>query len=458
MRTTAYLCVHGIGVHDSGALVDEVVGSVRRGAESLGGELREAPADPAARSELAHRAVVEVPGQQPFHAEFYDGWWARRVQPPRFWAVMLWVLRVTPFVLLNTGSLWLADRMSEQSDRRDRVTLSALLPAGLFLALTPLAVVLLPVVLVVSAVVPRWRDQVKRIVVDVIGDAWLYRSQELDTTVLPHLRTLAQDLRRRADCVVLVGHSQGAELTRRVGLLLESGDSLNRGGELEAVEGSAEDSYRFVWIGSGENQLNTVRTLARSRFLPLVFWPYLALWPVFVYGAATRLMAFPSDISEFGRTREWGPIVISMAWDLGFLLAFVCYIGAGVLLTRWTARPPRDAGKLPAGLGWYVQSVLDPVSYGSAAVRASAQDPRAVKIRYVPTSGGRRWWREHVTYFDKPETGHVLIESGLARPQRLAPRVVPQIPWWLLLVSGAASALVLVGGYYVGRWQWGLFW
>src|SRR5699024_3253128 len=111
---------------------------------------------------------------------------------------------------------------------------------------------------------------------------WLYRSKELDQVVLPSLQRLVGIGLQNADRAVLLGHSQGAELTRRVGLRLA------RAADDETAH---RESVRFVWVGSGENQLNTVRALARSRWLPLVLWPYLLAWPVFVHPVLNRLSA-----------------------------------------------------------------------------------------------------------------------------------------------------------------------
>src|SRR5699024_799242 len=137
--------------------------------------------------------------------------------------------------------------------------------------------------LVVVSVVPAWRHRVRMIIVDVLGDAWLYRSKELDQVVLPSLQRLVRTALQNVDRVVLLGHSQGAELTRRVGLRLAR--------QTDDDETAHRESFRFVWVGSGENQLNTVRALARSRWLPLVLWPYLLAWPVFVHPVLNRLFA-----------------------------------------------------------------------------------------------------------------------------------------------------------------------
>lgn len=449
MKTTAYVCVHGVGIHESGVLVDDVRSAVEHGAARLNGTVVEVSVGDEAPEELVSRAEIAVPGQEAFAAEFYDGWWDRGVERPNFWQVLRWALRIAPLLLLNTAWLWFTDRVSELDSKSFYGIAAAVLPAALFLTLAPAAIVALPVVLAVSAAIPPWRRTVHTIIVDVIGDAWLYRSRQVDQLVLPGLRRLTATAGRRADRVVLVGHSQGAELTRRVGL------SLTRDGEAEP-----QGRFRFVWVGSGENQLNTVRALARTRWLPLVLWPYLLAWPVFIYPVLNQLFADVGRAWELVGEGQVGAATAPGAAALGLAVSIVAFVAAGMLFTRVLARPARDAGRLPAGRSWYVQSILDPVSFGSAAVRArtdgSEGGPQEVAVRYVPRHRSRPWWQEHVSYFEKPETGGVLIEAGTDHPSRLAAGVVPRVPLWLLVASAAAVVLVLTGGYLVGRWQWSL--
>lgn len=199
VKTTAYVCVHGVGIHDSGALVADVQEAVRRGVAGLGGHLVERPArTEAGRSddddlaggemnddgdladveregldlagrELTGRAEVQVPVEDPFIAEFYDGWWDRGAPRPSFWQVLRWALRIAPLLLLNTAWLWFTDRFSETATKSLYGFAAAVLPAALFLALAPAAIVALPVLLLVAAAIPPFRRTVHTVIVDVIG-------------------------------------------------------------------------------------------------------------------------------------------------------------------------------------------------------------------------------------------------------------------------------------------------
>lgn len=443
MKTTAYVCVHGVGVRDSAEFVHTAFTCLSRGAESLGGSVVELETVPGSAPQLVRRAVVQTPAHQPFVAEFYDGRWDRDLSPPSFWSVLLWALRIAPMILLNTAWLWFCDRTSESGQKSWSTWAAAILPALLFLVLAPAAIVLLPVLLVAASAVPGWRHQVRMIIVDIIGDAWLYRSKVLDQLVLPALQRLAITATERGNRVVLLGHSQGAELTRRVGLRLarETGD---------------DGTFRFVWVGSGENQLNTVRALARSRWLPWVLWPYLLAWPVFVHPVVDRLFADVALTWGLVADQQLGAAAVAAAMALGLTVSIVAFVTAGMIFTRLVIRPPRDAGTLPPGPSWYVQSILDPVSFGSEAVRARALVPTKVSVRYVPRHPENPWWQEHISYFDKPQTGHVLIGAGLEQPKKLSPSARPRVPGWLLVLSAAVIAAVLTGGYFLGGWQWSL--
>ena len=480
MRTVGYLCVHGIGVHESGDLTDEALHATELGAIEAGGSLTSLCDDPTAPSELKHRAIVSIPEEEPFLAEFYDGWWDRRVERPNFWVVLFWTLRIAPFAILNAGAHWTEDRAQDEqsSEMRDfLVNATAVGLAGLALggpallvtfllstALHPqtltervpaslVAVVLVLVPILITAWHQPTRETVRSHMVDIIGDAWLYRSEELENAVIPHLEGIARSARSRADDVVLLGHSQGAELTRRV-----------------ALRGSAD---RCVWLGSGENQLSMVRTLAKSRVWPFLIWPMLLSWPLVLYyiviwgfGPVLSLLAhiwemlahfwtiltdLPAPAAHHDQlwdslSAELWSSSLNDAADAGRALAVVLvYGGTAFLLGRWFLRPPPDTTLSPEMPLWAVKSPVDPVSLGPTHPTA--------QVRYVPPHPKEPWWKEHITYFEKPSAGLVIIESGLAEPRLLEPRQPPWVPAWLLLGGSVLGIGVLIGTWFLGRWQ-----
>lgn len=448
MRTNAYVSVHGVGVHDSGDLARETFDAVGRGADVVGGSVEVLGVPDDAPVELVHRAQVNIPDHEPFIAEFYDGWWDARARRPSFWVVLLWLLDVVPFALLSAVGGWFSDRWREAC-RRSSGHVVALLTTGVLLALTPLVAGLLLVGLPLAGLVPAWRSRLHPVMVEILGDVWLYRSDELDEEVIPHLCRIVHLAQGRADRVTLVGHSQGAELSRRVALLTAP--------------------RRCVWVGSGEHQLNTVRMLATTRWLPLVVWPLVLAWPVFVH----QVIHWAAG----GLDADSGPL--NAAWvtvRMLFVVASMAFYGlVAAQVVRWLQRVPDDVGRVPPSRIWHVKSLLDPVSYGTIFPSQIADEPPLpespepevpqqevpergrVWVRYVPAHAEEPWWREHVSYFSRPSTGAVLLEAGLDDPTPLWPKNPPRVPlWWVMLAPATTLALILCA-YLVGRWQLGLF-
>ncbi|GAA1171485.1 hypothetical protein [Nesterenkonia xinjiangensis] len=458
ISTTAYVCVHGIGVHDSGDLAEQTRDAVRRGAEAAGGSLTDLPVDSAAPAELTHRARVEVPGHEPYLAEFHDGWWDSGLRTPRFWVVLLWLLEIAPFALISGAGGWCGDRWREAEDGVGAVgragrRLAALLTSAAMLAAVPLVVLVLLIGLPLAGLVPPWRRGLHHVLVEVVGDVWLYRSAALDDTVLPRLRRLVEAAAARADRVTLVGHSQGAELSRRV-----------------ALRTAPE---RCVWVGSGEHQLSTLRVVAASAWLPLVVWPFVLAWPAFLHLALTRGL---DAVAEAGRgpgvsVHGAGGVLLSGAAVV--VLAAVLYGALTAAVVRWLRRRPDDVGQVPQSRIWHVKSLLDPISWGTVfPTRIQAEDREQcspdsglgegddgdtrrgqVCVRYVPPHPEGPWWAEHVTYFSRPATGAVILEAGLARPEPVLPGTVARVPPWLVTAAPVAGAGLLWMTHLLGEWQ-----
>lgn len=440
LSTTAFVCVHGVGVHQAGALTEETLGAVVLGAREASGtvELLELPDD--APSELTHRAQVRVPGHEPFLADFYDGWWHSRVRHPNFMVVLFWLLEVAPFIMLSAAGGWFSDRLRRAGSRFSG-RLSALLTTAALVTLTPLLALVLVVALPAAGLVPSLRHRLHPVMVDILGDVWLYRSAELDSSVLPHLCRIVRLARGRADRVTLVGHSQGAELSRRV-----------------ALESSPE---RCVWVASGEHQLNTIRMLTSTRWMPLVVWPFLLAWPVvlhLVIGWAVG--GGPLDASgEAGIQDTAGPGIWVVALRLLAVVAGLGVYGlavAGVL--RRLRRAPDDVGDVPRSRIWVVKSLLDPISYGTITGGRAVEDPqdpptpapRTVDVRYVPPHPDQPWWREHVTYFSRPGTGAVIAEAGLDEPVPLLPATDPRVPGWVVALAPVGTGVFLFLAWLLG--------
>lgn len=128
------------------------------------------------------------------------------------------------------------------------VALLALIPAGLFAGLF-------------AVPLPRVRERLRRILVAVLGDAWLYRSNRFEDTVVPHLVDRAQKVSAQGGTLCMVGHSQGREIARRMSLL-------------HAPE-------TCVAVGAGEAPLGMLRTLGSNPFAWMWYWLFFAVFPAF---------------------------------------------------------------------------------------------------------------------------------------------------------------------------------
>ncbi|RKT36077.1 hypothetical protein DEU34_0583 [Microbacterium sp. AG1240] len=428
------LCIHGIGRQRQGETAADVARAVALGAESI--KARFESLDDGDDDHTGPRLRFTLDDGQTVTLRFHDGWWDEQVVAPAMRVPLWWALRVTPFVLWNTAALWAFDLDELQSRRfgaghAARVLLPFLAMVACFF-LAPLAIVVALVALVLSWPVPAVRRGIRRVLVDWLGDAWSYRSNLLDESVVQRLTDAATDAASDGATVMLVGHSQGGEIGRRVAL--------------DAPVASS------VWVGSGESQLSALRVLQRSRWLPPVLVLAAVLFPPLFALVASRgwdlvrgavglpfvlLCATGADDLD-GAWAFVGTALGSAALDL---LVVGVIVALAALIAR-AARPPADLLQQPAGQVMVVKSLLDPVCLGPNAGEAL--------VRYVPLSRPREWLLEHVRYFDKKETGLAVLEavfgSAALPSEPYAPRVAP----WVYAVAAVAAIVSVAGQWWLG--------
>ncbi|MDQ1218286.1 hypothetical protein [Microbacterium arborescens] len=403
------ICIHGIGRQLEGQTAREVARSIRLGSDRLGFTTEDAAHGP----DEAARLVIQDDTSGRVTLGIVDAWWDQRVRPPETRRTLAWLLRVAPFTVWVVASAWgyeansfASAKYSNHAIRRTALQLTSLLVfligAPLFLTITLLAMVTLwPF--------KRPRRAIKHLVDVWGGDAWSYRSDLLDVEVIGPVVEHIRKMRGRGIPVVLVGHSQGAEIARRASID-------------EPVEAC-------VRVGSGELVLGFLRTMRVSKWAPYVLWTHivtsillllLALscaWralAAMLEAAATMIGAispFPSDINALREfNRSWASsldVVATALIDAGFDSLWISFaiaissLAAGFLL-RLVARPPADLRTSSQESNvMLVKSLWDPVCPGPYA-------PEAL-VRYVPAK--LPLWREHVSYFEKAETGLALLES-----------------------------------------------
>lgn len=441
----SFVAIHGIGRQGRGETAEAVASALKLAcleAEISFDEIEGSTFD----GEPEVSARVSSPDGAAAVVNFVDAWWDDKVEPPPTKPILQWMLRITPFITFFTISSWIGD-LSEFSDTfRLKGLRAAELLAFPFMLVSLILSPVLMIVLVVLNVVSNFRPQawprVAELVQSVFGDAWLYRSEELDDFVIPHLRKIVERAKESSDYVILVGHSQGAEIGRRLALTIP----------VDCC----------VWVGGADSHLAIARTLRRSPVLPYLLWAYVLISPFLVslviYAVVSVTLSFLAEIFEtvhltleaarvgasalrVADVDPWSFMLRSMA-DLPWLVAFVIFITVVAIILRKAARPPEDVGKSPDCSVIEVNSLADPVCFG----RSSADS----FVRYVPVRQGTAVLREHVTYFEKSETGRALLEPVFSL-KRLPKPFVPKFGFLTQTVAFLSSCLLIACSYALGN-------
>jgi pimeloyl-ACP methyl ester carboxylesterase len=442
------VCVHGIGRQKFGDTARDVAQAVEAGATQLGGEfVRREPAPDDNRS-VVLRASMRFPGAESYEVQFHDGWWDERVNNPNPLVVLRWIWRILPFTLWTTVGFWMFDLQGITVSRsRYQGALRALLVLMLVfgvIIITPILVVALTV-MSIMCFIPKSASKISNLLSLWPGDAWLYRSESLDESVIAEMVDLVESVSDKVDVIMLVGHSQGAEISRRVSLKVP-------------VDGC-------VWVGSGESQLGMLRTLRRSRWVPPVLWASLIAWPATfaaffnssIEGVGKIVSSMLSTMSNvlFQATQgaagedlsgshldEISNDLIGHALNDFIVVTWVLLLFWGVfaLLTR-LSRHPSDLLKQPDCEVMVVKSLIDPVCFGP--------NKEGAVIRYVPVA--RPYHKEHVGYFAKSETGLAILEalrgSALVDTEPHSPR----FPLWAFGVALVATSALTAATAWIGN-------
>ncbi|MFJ4221764.1 hypothetical protein [Curtobacterium luteum] len=440
-------CVHGIGVQKDGQTAAEVRQAVHLGLTTLGGMHRPSAAGTPAGVPDAPEDVVQVAGQH-LRVRYRDGWWDERAVVPSAWRVLGWMFRVAPFALWGTATLWMTDLVAiaeaapERPGRQGDFPVPMLAFVGLTLALIggpAVMLVALPLLTMLLLLRPT-RPWAQRLLQRYVGDAWHYRSDQLDENVIGPMCADVAAERNAAATLVMVGHSQGAEIARRVALI--------------------EPVYACVSVGSGEAQLGMLRTLRRSRLLPYLLWPYLVVAPALItwcFTGSVRLVApvftaFMELLTQPAATTSEVVAVLQRASDalfaailpstLPLLTTGAVFILMGMALAK-VARHPADALQQPDGRAIVVKSLIDPVCFGTSNEHAV--------VRYVPLPQKRHWLRQHLRYFTSPITGVAILETVFGTKELGVTPTVPKLGKRATLLGAiaavTAAAVTLIVGF-----------
>jgi hypothetical protein len=434
----AYIAVHGIGRQARGDTALAVAASFIAAA---GAAFTEDPTPDFGSVRSGH--LTTNSGAQ--HVRFIDAWWDEAVTPPPTPRILRWMLRVTPFLVFSTIAGWVGDLFAAEttSTRPDRRLFFLVGGASILVAfvLTPAVVIALVIINVIAVWRPGAFPTLTNVVRSVFGDAWLYRSEGLDTDVFPCLTATVEEAKATSNRVILVGHSQGAEIGRRLAL--------------------ATPVDACVWVGGALMPLAMLRTLRNSPALPWVLWVYVLLTPIMVSTLITHLIRVTvefleavwdgttsilrialgdTDAAQRGQDASDRMFSLALA-DLPGMLLFVVFVTVFAGLLYWASRWPDDLRKQPCCPIIEVKSLADPVCFGTLNHKST--------VRYVPIRPGRAVLHEHVAYFTKPETGFALMEPLVGEEGRPAP-YEPGFRWSTYAVSITSMVGLIVFAYILG--------
>lgn len=463
------VCVHGVGNAGTGHghMPRNVAAAVAEGVSKSGGTYNELPKNSAVDSSKASylpvtRALIELPGVVPIEIEFNDGSWHRDTTEPEFRKVILWAFKVMPLFPYALAGFWSSDRASET--RNDSLSFGATIGTLLILLLGLLTIPIVAALLVVGSFASLMSKTIKslvnRVVVQVLGDAYLYMSGELDGredgSIVSGLTHLTKSVAKRNDCTFLVGHSQGGEICRRISLI-------------ENVDGCA-------YIGSGEAPLSMLRIFRSAPMLPIIlallFIPFPALFAKAIeamwLSTVTFMVGILRDAIDLIENLGTGhQIAVSdpfeafleilpyTAQEALWLTVFLGWSVATGLIVRSVTRRPDDLQQTSAAETMYIRSPVDPVSFGSLA---------DVEIRrYVPISPARpripSLAKEHVTYFSKWQTGAFILELivGTELLDMRRYELPKRFPFWVWVVATCSAGLLAFAAYGLGQAELSVF-
>ncbi len=355
-RELGVLFVHGIGEPSRGqtvtlwgdALSEWCEGWLGGGSTRfLGGHLVGDPDDSSAPAHVDLMVAVPRAGDEPVESQWRiaESWWAESFGPPRLREVAMWTFRVLPFALIS--HVWARVEITTRRRGDGALARSALvwrwtLALGqlvLAMVLAPLAAAVVVLMLVLTAlplnVARQLGAAMQRALAQVIGDSYVLLLSPSRAAAVVH--QVEHDLRwldESRDAVVVVAHSQGAEVAHR------------------AIRRTAPQHLAaFVTLGTGQTKLTAIEGVTRSGGVGAVWWAPVGA-AVFALGAFGLVWALVTQ----GVTQEVGGAALYVAVGLGIT-------GAGVEVARRHANPSVTSLGVPAS--WSnLHASHDPVSNG----------------------------------------------------------------------------------------------
>lgn len=459
------LCVHGIGNSGKapGHLPNEIWKSLSEAISNLGGSTRPLKYRGQRSKNVSsysptHQYKVSFPEKGEFILRLYDGAWHPDSPHRTNREVFLWLFKILPFLPIIITNLWISNRVeeNENDDISNGTLIGALFIFALTCTLSPLAFTLLAIITILPSNIFKHKAQLTALINSTLGDAYSYQRGHMDptnpSTIVSKLIAKLKHIKRGSDTVLLVGHSQGGELCRRVS-------------QLEPVDGC-------VYVGSGEAPLTALRILQKSPFLPtVIYFVYITFPVVFAMFAAplltelgemwNTLKSIVSTLSETLTTRDPISALVTMRYDIDItsmltnsVIGILIVSGYAIVLfglTRSVTRRPDDVKEADIEGNLYVRSSIDPVSFGSLTT--------GVKTRYIPYRNYGNLINSvmlaHVSYFKDWHTGGFILEAAFGSEEfDFSEYFRPKpFPLWIWALTIPTAIVVLVATFLVGSYE-----
>lgn len=462
------LAVHGIGRQAQGAMAQDVFGSLTRAVEEIGGEVlslaKESTGSKTTGKDSRLGAWVRVPNEAPRLVFVEEAWWDERVNHAKAWKIFARLFLNLPMFVMESSALWAARHLSFEESKKIQFDGNSISLIGLvrqiialwgpFTAvmiayvLSPLLVLLLVAALPIyffvlvlrsmgSQRAERVVDLIRVVIVETIGDIWAYVDPVTGNEILQFVVKRHKQMRAVYDEVLLVGHSQGADLARRA-----------------CLEGTPPEAY--VAVGSGHHQLLGARTSSANFWLLPVLWLFPAVMPLFMWWHTSlsvsalgkmvaQVLTDLLSIIKYGEVADpWALVRLSIR-DAPAMIVMIGGFVVWFFITGMIRRPA-DALESPPCPAWIIRSPWDPVSLGTESAEES--------VRTVTPGPSQMLLREHVTYWEKPESGNTLLEA-IYRSGRIVPMGDLQLRMSgrvrLLWSAAGISAMIVI--WKIGEWE-----
>ncbi|MDE8648397.1 hypothetical protein PXH69_25850, partial [Rhodococcus qingshengii] len=354
--------------------------------------------------------TLSIPNLPDIDLEIRDAWWDQVSQPPSVRTVFWWVTKSLPIIIAAASALWIMRFLTLNEKKTHKSALEYLIgqfyiifvsvSVSLFSAMV--AIISIPFLLVasISLISRRVRKFSHYLFQEVIGDAWLYVHQSDD--IRAHVAEKYAHFTAGYECTLLIGHSQGAEIVRRL------------------IRTELSPAFT-VLVGSGEGLLSYLRTVRRHPWLTWPQWLMAGGFPALFYWLTPDFGPILTDFNRAWRDLtacvdsggqhcvttppELASLDSIFRDDVPITVTVVAILLACFFVSRKIRHPADmiDSEGVPEAM--VIRSPLDPVAFGTGIGTGNFQ--RNLPAVWKP----REVLNAHTRYWDSPMTGLYLIQA-----------------------------------------------